>query len=552
MPENFSVHIGQFAPVLGGISENAQKARALYDEAKTEEANFELLPELFLTGYSVKDLFLRPAFLRDVEQALQELVEYCQDETILGIGAPLWRGNRLYNGYIYIGKGQILHEVYKQYLPNYDVFDEMRWFTPGGASENFSTPHIGTAICADIWENQFAQEMKTLNPDFVIVPNGSPYYSGKIYERHEMAKRQAKAMNAPLIYLHRVGVEDEMVFDGASFIALPDGEICAQMPSFEECSLRVEFELQQGQWQAKSDNLAALKTPLESQDAQDYRAMVEALRGYMQATGFEKAILGLSGGIDSALVAAIAVDALGASNVSALMLPSEFTASSSLDDAQDCARRLGIALDELPIAPAMAIAHESLAKIGQTSAGLTAENIQPRLRAMYLMALSNHSGALLLTTGNKSEVACGYSTLYGDMAGGYNPIKDIYKTRVFALSHWRNHHHFPFMKGAEGKVIPQNIIDKPPSAELRPDQKDSDSLPDYAILDHILEGLIENRESVQEIVNRGFDQNIVEKVQKLIFLSEYKRFQSAPGPKISKCHLGTDRRYPIMNAWRDG
>jgi len=382
----------------------------------------------------------------------------------------------------------------------------------------------------------------------LLVPNGSPYHRGKVPVRQGHMRARVAETGLPLVYLNMVGGQDDQVFDGASFAVNPGGEIAFQLPQFEETLAHVDLVKQGDGWRVAPGEVV----PEPGEWEADYRAMVMALSDYLAKSGFKKVLLGLSGGIDSALVAAIAVDALGAENVRCVMLPSEYTSPASLEDAEAVARALGVRYDFLPITGPRAAVTEALAPLFTgTTPDLTEENIQSRLRGLLLMALSNKFGEMLLTTGNKSEVAVGYATIYGDMAGGYNPIKDLYKTRVFETCRWRNAHHRPWMKGPDGEVIPPRVIDKPPSAELRDDQKDEDSLPPYEVLDAILEGLIDREASVAELVAEGFDRDTVKRVEHLIFISEYKRFQSAPGARLTKRAFWLDRRYPMVNRWRD-
>ena len=541
------IMIGQLNPTLAAIDKNADLALDFYQDALAQGADYALLSELFLTGYSAKDLFLRPAFMRDVRMALERICAQTKD-TVLAIGAPLIRDGVLYNAYIYMQNGKVIEEVLKTERPNYTVFDEKRWFARGGYPEGHGVPKINTAICEDVWHDSYAPAIQHTRPEFLFIANASPYRRGKLPSRYEVAGARARELGVPAVYVHFVGCEDEMVFDGGSFVIMPDGSVPVQLPLFETRRAMVEFEKQGDKWVVVSGECATIVDEWEA----DYRAMVTALGDYAKETGFSSALLGLSGGIDSALVAAIAADALGPENVRTLMMPSRYTSQASLDDAAQCAKQIGIGYDSVSISPAVDAINDELEPIfGGDPEGLTAENIQPRLRALYLMAMSNKFGGLLLTTGNKSEVAVGYSTLYGDMAGGYNPIKDLYKMRVFEMCRWRNANHRPWMKGREGEVIPPQIISKPPSAELRPDQKDSDSLPEYPVLDAILEAMVDEDKSVDEIVAMGFDRDVVLKVQKLVYIAEYKRFQAAPGARLTKRHFGTDRRYPIMNGWRD-
>ncbi|MEM7237690.1 MAG: NAD+ synthase, partial [Pseudomonadota bacterium] len=382
----------------------------------------------------------------------------------------------------------------------------------------------------------------------LIAPNGSPYHRGKYDIRMQIALNRVIECGLPLVYLNLVGGQDDQIFDGGSFALNPGGRLALQMPFFDEVQCQLDVEQHNDGWRLVNGEMGPVPGPAET----DYRASVEATRDYVIKTGFSKVLLGLSGGIDSALVAAIATDALGPGNVRCIMLPSQYTSDGSLVDAKACAEALGVTYGDLPISGAVSAVGQGLAPFFEgREADTTEENIQSRLRGVYLMALSNKFGELLLTTGNKSEMAVGYCTIYGDMNGAYNPIKDLYKTRVFETARWRNQTHEPWMRGPAGEVIPQAIIDKPPSAELRPDQRDEDSLPSYEILDAILIDLVEHQLSTEEIIGKGFARETVMQVQHLLYLNEYKRFQSPPGVKLTHRAFWLDRRYPIVNRWRD-
>ncbi len=407
---------------------------------------------------------------------------------------------------------------------------------------------VGTPICEDSWYEDVAEAMAESGAEVLVVPNGSPYRRGKFDVRIGHMVARVVETGLPLAYLNMVGGQDDQVFDGGSFVLNPGGALALQLPVFEEMVAHVDFTATPEGWRAATGPRAVHPPICE----QDYHAMVLSLRDYMGKTGFKKAVLGLSGGVDSAIVATIAADAIGPENVRCVMLPSEYTSAESLADARAVAEALGCRLDTLPIEAARAAVTETLAPLfAGREADVTEENLQSRLRGLMLMALSNKFGEMLLTTGNKSEVAVGYATIYGDMAGGYNPIKDVYKTRVFETCRWRNANHRPWMMGPEGAVIPARVIEKPPSAELRADQKDADSLPPYEVLDAILERLIEDDAAVAEIVAEGYERETVKKVEKLLYLSEYKRFQSAPGTRMTRKAFWLDRRYPLVNRWRD-
>jgi NAD+ synthase len=550
MTERFRITLGQLNPTVGDLAGNADLAHAAWQEGREAGADLVALPEMFLSGYNAQDLVMKRAFQMDVMDHLEKLAERCADGPALAIGAPWVEGTNLYNAYVVLKDGRIAHQSFKHELPNETVFDEVRVFDPAplGGPYDVNGVRIGSPVCEDAWHPDVAETLEETGAEFLLVPNGSPYYRGKMETRLNMMVARVVETGLPLIYLNMVGGQDDQVFDGASFALNPGGKLALQMPAFDATLRHIDLERGPEGWRIVPQEPAKLPDQWE----QDYHVMVLALRDYMRKTGFSKVLLGLSGGIDSALVAVIAVDALGADNVRCVMLPSEYTSQGSLDDAEQLAKALGCRYDYVPIGPARSAITETLAPLFEGhDPDLTEENIQSRLRGLLLMALSNKFGEMLLTTGNKSEVAVGYATIYGDMSGGYNPIKDLYKMRVFETCRWRNANHRDWMMGPEGAVIPQNIIDKPPSAELRDDQKDSDSLPDYPVLDEILEILVDRDGSVADAVAAGHDRETVRKVEKLIYVSEYKRYQSAPGPRLTKGAFWLDRRYPIVNRWRD-
>ncbi len=550
MSVNFCITLCQLNPTVGDISGNTAKAVVAHKRGRSVNSDFVALPEMFLTGYQTQDLVTKPAFLDSVAGGLTKLAAECADGPALGIGAPVVENGKLYNGYFVLKGGNVHALTLKRYLPNDQVFDEKRLFESGPMSGPFSLGpiRIGTPICEDSWHEDVCETMAESGAELLLIPNGSPYYSGKFDRRMNHMVSRVVETGLPLIYLNMVGGQDDQVFDGGSFVLNPGGKMVVRMPLFDEACTEVVFEQTPDGWRALEGELADHPSLAE----QEYRAMVEGLRDYMRKTGFSKVILGLSGGVDSAIVATIAADALGAENVHCVMLPSEYTSQESLDDAADVAKSLGCRLDTMSISEGRAAITNTLAPMFEgLNADLTEENIQSRLRGLLLMAMSNKLGAMLLTTGNKSEVAVGYATIYGDMAGGYNPIKDLYKTRVFATCRWRNDNHSAWMKGPSGAVIPLNIIEKPPTAELRESQKDEDSLPPYDILDGILTMLMEGDASVVDCVAAGYDRETVKQVEHLLYISEYKRFQSAPGPRLTRRAFWLDRRYPIANRWRD-
>ena len=550
MAKTFRLSLGQLNPTVGAIAANAAKARAAWEDAKAAGSDMLALTEMFITGYQTQDLVLKPAFHNAAIAAIGQLAVDCADGPAMGIGGPALQDGRLYNAYYILNGGRITATVLKHHLPNDAVFDEKRIFSPADVHGPYTVGplRIGTPICEDAWHTDVTETLMETGAEILLVPNGSPYHRGKPNLRLNLMVARVIETGLPLVYLNMVGGQDDQVFDGSSMVLNPGGELAVQMPQFDEVVTHVTFRQTPDGWRADAGEIA----PIPPIGEADYRACVLSVADYFAKTGFRKALLGLSGGIDSAIVAAIAADALGPENVRCVMLPSEFTSQHSLEDAEACARALGCRLDTVPITSAQNAVGETLAPLfAGTEAGITEENIQSRLRGLMLMAISNKYGEMLLTTGNKSEMAVGYCTIYGDMNGGYNPVKDMYKTRMFQTAIWRNEHHRPWMKAPGGVVIPQRIITKPPSAELRANQTDQDSLPPYEVLDAILEGLVERDASVADLVAEGFDRATVKRVENLLYIAEYKRFQSAPGTRLTQKAFWLDRRYPIANRWRD-
>ncbi|MFO7919750.1 MAG: NAD+ synthase [Nioella sp.] len=550
MPDRFRVTLAQLNATVGGLEANAAKARDAWQAAKDAGADLVALPEMFITGYQLQDLVRKPAFAADVARVLDRLAADCADGPAMAIGGP-WQGpDKPFNAYFILEGGKVRAQVLKHHLPNYNVFDEKRYYHAGGMQGpvEIGPVRIGFPICEDCWFEDVCETLAETGAEILLVPNGSPYHRGKMNIRQAMTVARVVETGLPLAYLNLTGAQDDQIFDGASFVLNPGGGLAVQMPFMDEALTHVDFIRTPDGWRAEEGEKAHLPDEWEA----DYRCMVEAVRDYLGKTGFSKVVLGLSGGVDSAIVAVIAADALGPDNVRCVMLPSEYTSQASLDDASAVAHALGTRLDTVPITAPRAGVSEALSDLfAGTEPGIAEENIQSRLRGVILMALSNKFGEMLLTTGNKSEVAVGYATIYGDMAGGYNPIKDLYKTRVFETCRWRNANHRPWMLAPAGEVIPPQVIDKPPTAELREDQKDEDSLPPYAVLDVILEMLIDKEASVADVVAMGFERETVKKVEHLLYISEYKRFQSAPGARLTERAFWLDRRYPIVNRWRD-
>ena len=550
MTDKFRLTLAQLNPTVGALAENAAKARSAWQKGRDAGADMVALTEMFICGYQTRDLVMKPAFYRDAMATIEALAADCADGPALGIGGPYWDGARLFNAYWILERGKVAARVLKHHLPIDTVFDEARQFSSGPVSGPYRVGplRIGTPICEDAWHEDVTETLAETGAEILLVPNGSPYYRNKYDRRVALMVARVIETKLPLVYLNMVGAQDDQIFDGASFVLNPGIELAIQMPAFDESICHVEFERGRHGWRAVRTDLE----PLADEWEQDYRAMVESLRDYLRKSGLTKVLLGLSGGIDSALVATIAADALGPEKVRCVMLPSDYTSRHSLDDAAEVARLLGCHLDDIPIEGPRDAVEAALAPLFKgTKPGIAEENIQSRMRGLLLMALSNKFGEMLLTTGNKSEMAVGYATIYGDMAGGYNPLKDLYKTRVFQICRWRNENHRNWMMAPAGVVIPPRVIDKPPSAELRENQKDEDSLPPYDVLDAILERLVEGEQAVAEIVAAGFDRVTVKRVEGLLYGAEWKRYQCAPGIRLTQKAFWLDRRYPIVNRWRD-
>ena len=544
-----AIALAQLNAHVGHVSDNLNAFQQARERSAFLGADIIVSPEMFLSGYPCDDLVLRDDFMISVERAIDDLISLSADGgPAMIIGAPYREAGKIYNSAFVIDKGALLARRDKVALPNYGVFDDKRHFTPGDLKGpvNIRDMKVGLAICEDIWWPEVCETQAESGAEIIVSLNASPFDEGKQDGRMSHVIARITETNLPFIYVNMVGGQDELVFDGGSFAVNVKGALAAQLPLMNEavslvhCQSTLDHQI----------HLTGQISPPETGLSLIYRALMLGIRDYVTKNGFPGVALGLSGGIDSALVAILAVDALGADAVRCLMLPSGYTADISKADADEMAARLGIRIDTIPIGEGMSAVDQMMAPLFEgTTADITEENIQSRLRGLLLMALSNKFGNMILTTGNKSEYAAGYATLYGDMCGGFAPLKDVWKTVVFDLSKWRNGHVPRGALGPDGEVIPTRIITRPPSAELRPDQEDTDSLPPYDVLDAILKAITEEMASPEEIVARGYDQDDVERVSRLLFRAEYKRFQSAPGPKITKIAFGRDRRLPLTSGF---
>jgi NAD+ synthase len=549
--DTLKIALAQLNPVVGDLAGNAARARKARAEAAAKGADLIVFSELFITGYPPEDLVRKPAFAAAARNTVEALAKETADGGPGVVIGTIWEEDgKLYNAAALLDAGRIEGVRFKVDLPNYGVFDEKRVFDVGPMPGpiGFRGVRLGLPICEDIWREEVCECLQETGSEMLISPNGSPFDWPKPDLRMNVAVARVIETGLPLLYLNQLGGQDELVFDGASFVLNADHTLAVQMPAWEEAVTVVEMHRTGGGWACRQGERAAI----EEHDAAAYHACMLGLRDYVDKNGFPGVVLGLSGGVDSALVAAMATDALGPERVHCVMLPYRYTSNESLSDAARCAEALGVRYDAIPIADPV----EGLLKsLSGTFAGrkpdITEENIQSRVRGTTLMAISNKFGSMVLTTGNKSEMSVGYATLYGDMNGGFNPIKDLYKMEVYALCRWRNHNVPKGGKGPAGIVIPENILTKAPTAELRENQKDQDSLPPYEVLDDILKCLVENEMPLADIAARGHPAETVEKVERLLYIAEYKRRQAAPGVKISARNFGRDRRYPITNKFRE-
>jgi len=541
MTDRLIIALAQLNPTLGAINANLDRAR----EARREvpDADLILFPELFICGYPPEDLVLRTSFVEACRAAVEDLAKDTVTGPAVLMGLPWREGANLHNSVALLANGKIEAVRHKFDLPNYGVFDEKRVFNAGPAPGpiSFKGVRLGVPICEDIWTEETCETLAETGAEILLSPNGSPFERNKDDVRLNLVVARVTETGLPMAYLNQVGGQDELVFDGASFVLNADRTLAWQMPMFEEQIALTEWLRGEDGWTCVPGEI--LSVP--ENEAETWKACVLGLRDYVLKNRFPGVVLGLSGGIDSAVVAAMAVDALGADRVHCVMLPYAYTSRDSLVDAEECAKLLGVRYDVVPIKEPVEGFLSALKPMFEgTPVGITEENLQSRSRGVILMAISNKFGSMVLTTGNKSEMSVGYATLYGDMNGGYNPIKDVYKTEVYRLATWRN---------SLGYVIPERIITKAPTAELRENQKDQDSLPPYEVLDAVLEGLVENEIPVEQIVKAtGYEEALVRRIQHMLYIAEYKRRQAAPGVKITRRNFGRDRRYPITNAFRDG
>ena len=549
MVSSLNISLAQLNPIVGDVIGNANMLRSARAEAMQQGSDIVVTGEMFLSGYPTEDLVFKPSFLSHIRRVAEELVAETATGSALIFGLPWCDDGHIYNSVILAEGGHFVIR-HKVHLPNASIFDEKRLFTEGYLPDIVTICGVamGIPICRDIWFDDICLHLKQQGAELLISPNGSPFMLGKHQQRLDHVRHRCRDTALSLIYVNQVGGQDELVFDGSSFVMDARQKICVQMPAWKSLVMTTRWYKSTKGWFCSTKDIVEKEEDI----AMLYQATMVGLRDYVRKNRFSKIVLGLSGGIDSAICAMLAVDALGNENVHCVMLPSQYTSPSSIEDATECAKRLKVTLDIISIVNIVKAYENELSPFFDAlPPDMTEENIQARIRGTLLMALSNKFDSMLLTTGNKSEIAVGYTTLYGDMNGGYNPIKGLYKTQIFDLVRWRNKHCPSVALGMKGDMIPVEIIEKPPTAELREGQKDDDSLPPYHILDPILMGLVDEELSVDEVIIRGYDREIVEQVEVLLYNSEYKRHQSAIGPNISACGFGRDRRYPITNLFRD-
>ncbi|MBL4802825.1 MAG: NAD+ synthase [Emcibacter sp.] len=549
--DQLKIALASLNPTVGDLSGNYDKIIAARAIARDEGADLVVYSELCLIGYPPEDIVLKGAFQKAAMDKVMELAAASADDGPAMLIGSCWReGDQLYNSVILLDKGKVAAIRHKVDLPNYGVFDEKRIFTSGPKPKamSFRGCKLGVMVCEDMWQPEISTALTIDGAEILIVLNGSPFEQGKHDERQNLAEARVVETARPLIYVNQMGGQDELVFDGGAFVVNQDATLAVRSESWRETIFITDWHKKVGAWNCTKGEINRVPEGYEA----IYQAMMLGLRDYVQKNHFPGVVLGMSGGIDSAISAVVAVDALGAENVHLVMMPSKYTGEESLLDAALCAEWIGARIDNIPIEPAVQAYDEMLAgQFAGVEPDTTEENLQSRIRGVMLMAISNKFGYMLLTTGNKSEMSVGYATLYGDMCGGYSVLKDIYKMDVFALSSWRNENHPVGGLGPRGQVMPENIITKPPTAELRPDQKDEDSLPPYEVLDDILQCLIEEEMPVKDIIAKGHDSDTVARIEHLLYIAEYKRRQAPPGVKLTRRNFGRDRRYPITNGFRN-